>query len=237
MNVRRIRHIALTVAGAGAIAATSTGITYAATASSPTVYACASSHGTLRLLAKGKCASGYKKVSINKQGPRGATGKTGKTGATGKTGKTGPQGPGGISFVTATTADTTVSNQVGPVGATGLQIDAVCNAGASGSTEIDIFDTDGTADYRVGGTVGFSGGSTAYPVYNGGQQGSFSTGVQPLSFTQTADKGANAELINTGGDLTANLLVTRSGHTFTVTVHSSQSSARCETDVQVTPAS
>lgn len=83
------------VAGLVTVGAAST-VSYAAGSTAAGVTACANSKGRLALVtSKNKCAKGFTKVTIAKQGPRGATGATGMTGATGKTGA---QGPGARSY-------------------------------------------------------------------------------------------------------------------------------------------
>jgi hypothetical protein len=73
-----------------------TGVTFAATASSSGVKACVNSHGDLALLSKSKCPHGYKATTISKQGPAGKTGKTGATGPRGTQGAQGVPGAQGV---------------------------------------------------------------------------------------------------------------------------------------------
>jgi hypothetical protein len=89
--------IAIGVTGSFATAAT-----YAATTHRGYT-ACASSKNRLATMtSKGKCPSGFHKVSVGAAGPRGKQGKTGAQGATGLQGKpgeqgeTGQQGPAGV---------------------------------------------------------------------------------------------------------------------------------------------
>jgi hypothetical protein len=75
------------------------GFAVAAGTSPRAVHACANSKGDLQLLsAKGKCAKGYSKVTLDKTGPKGATGARGKPGTTGKA------GPGAQSSVATSTS-------------------------------------------------------------------------------------------------------------------------------------
>jgi hypothetical protein len=77
----RARVLAVVVA-AGLAVAVAGGVGYAAgTSSRTTVKACANSKGRLALLSsRSKCRAGFKKVTLNKQGPKGAPGAKGATG-------------------------------------------------------------------------------------------------------------------------------------------------------------
>jgi hypothetical protein len=89
----------LMVGGAALIAALgATGVTYAATSGTPKLHACANSAGVLALLnSKGKCPSGFTKVTLNAQGVAGSTGPAGPRGLAGPSGASGAQGPAAIS--------------------------------------------------------------------------------------------------------------------------------------------
>jgi uncharacterized low-complexity protein len=120
--------------GIVAVLAAGSGIAIAATTAHPAVHACSSkSNHRLGLLSHGKCAKGFKKVTLGAQGPRG---------------KTGPQGPG------ATYQQQTVSND--DIQATiehnvaGIAVHATC--GKAANVSIQLAPASGTGTIEMYGT-------------------------------------------------------------------------------------
>lgn len=217
------------------IAAAAGGVAYAATTTTApqVVYACSNSSGTLRLLSSGRCPSGYVKISMNRQGPRGLTGPRGSTG---------PAGPGATTVrVTSDTVATSSSDRI--IAGTGLTLHAVCNAGQAGtSSGIYLLDTSASADYTVSGSYDLTApGAHGFLVYDGGSHPNLAAGLGLIEFTQPAALNANGEFVlqydtGTGGLMTADVTVTRSGHKVLLHLLLSQAASHCVAQANITPA-
>jgi hypothetical protein len=233
MQSQRIRRAILGVLGALVVAAAASGITYAATATTPQVlHACSNAHGMLRLLQNGHCPHGFSKVSLNKQGPRGLTGARGATG---------PAGPRPFT-VRAASDNATSSFQDHPIDGLGLTVHPVCNVAAGSSSGLYLHDTTGSVGYTVNGSYNLTAnGAHALLVYNGGSHPNLAPDLGLVEFDQPAQVGANAEFVvqydaGAGGQLAADVVVTRSGKKVLIHLFLSQSSTHCVAQAEVTPA-
>jgi collagen triple helix repeat protein len=254
----------LVVAGAVAVAASATGITYAATTTTAKpVYACANSKGTLRLLAKGKCPRGFAKVAINKQGVRGLTGPRGRTGARGPQGEQGVQGiqgnqgvpgnqgiqgvpgtpgPGAVAVSAGTTSSVSTDFHDLPVPGLGLTMRAVCLAGTSGVSGLYLMDQSLTAAYAVKGSYHLTtqGSGRANLVNNGGAGPNLPAGLGLVDYTQpVGGLGLASEFVTTynngGAEYTADATVTRAGKTVLLHVYLHTAADRCFVQGFATP--
>lgn len=208
------------------LAAAAGGVAYAASTatSSQIIYACSSPGGTLSLLSHGHCASGYTKISLNRQGP------------------TGPAGPGASTVrVTSNTSATSVLTR--GVAGTGLSLTAICNATEVGATSnIYLLDTNASASYTVNGSYDLSApGAHAFLVYDGGSHGNLASGLGVVELTQPAQLHANSEFVlqydsGTGGLMTSDVTVTRAGHKVLIHLLLSQSASHCVAQAEIIPA-
>jgi hypothetical protein len=220
-----------------------TGITYAASASKGYL-ACANSKGDLGVLAKGKCAKGFKKVSVGAKGATGPRGAKGETGAKGDTGNIGLQGPGAISSVVSTTSTTTVQSPVATIG-DDFQVQSSCAAGIGGSFAIaadaGTYTIDGTTNWHsqsLGPTAGYS-----YTNASGDQSGPISSGLNPISFTQiTSTNGRLTDVEvsldgtpNAEGDLWASLYLSNTTTQFTINLKIDVTNTTCLVNAQTIP--
>jgi hypothetical protein len=111
------------------------------------VVACyAKTGGDLRVLKKGKCRRGEKRLRWNRTGPAGAAGPAGQTGRTGATGPTGPTGPDGAPGAPGST---------GPQGSQGSQGSAAASmlTGNTGNVPANVgvtlyLNPSGVSEYR-----------------------------------------------------------------------------------------
>jgi hypothetical protein len=218
----RALKVGLSLTAGLAVAGTAAGVTYAATtASTKAVYACANKPGTLRLLAKGKCPSGYAKVAINKQGPRGLTG---------------PQGPGAVTLSTAST-----TNGVGaPVktvalGALKLDLGVYCKPGTNAALSIGFHKNTPLGAWNVSGltfatTDQYGLKVNGIPISGGSGSWGFDEAVD-------GTEGNDVRLsVASGGRLQGSLLLTRDGRSATVEVAlDAFVNDACSARAQVTP--
>jgi hypothetical protein len=229
----RALRVAVTLAAGVAVAVTAAGVTYAATTSTTTkvVHACANRAGTLRLLNKGKCPAHYRKVAINRQGPRGLTGPRG------------PQGPGAIGL-TATQADATPKESP-TIGHTGLTV----SAGCTGATESFVYVTQPAKDlgnsapaWTVSGSSQLANNATALVLHDPGPTLDAVAGGPSLIEISQPDGTASVEFLFEGNGLhTANdwyvdLLVTRNHHVFALHAALHVDGTACSTRLVATPA-
>jgi hypothetical protein len=206
----RALKVGLSLTAGLAVAGTAAGVTYAATtASTKAVYACANKPGTLRLLAKGKCPSGYAKVAINKQGPRGLTGARG------------PQGPGAVPLTAAATG-AAASSPASRRTLTELHLvfGVDCKTGDHAALDIG-FDSAAPSGWTVSGLTYTSASAYGLKVngtsYIGGS-GSWGFDKAVDGFTGNYVRVSLGYDTNTssGYRLQGSLLVTRGGHSATV---------------------
>jgi len=243
----RALRIALTIVAGVAVAATAAGVTYAATSSTTkVVYACANRTGTLKLLSKGICPRGYSKVAINKQGPRGLTGPRGSQGVRGPRGLQGIQGdpgPGALTIRSATdsTSQTDVHDQLVP--GTGLNVHAVCEAGDGSASGVYLDDKDASASYAVTGSYDLQApGAHAVLVYTGHTNGpNLASGLGLVEYTQSASLNSSSEFViqedsSTGGQMTADVTVTRGGERFILHLYVAESPTHCVAQAEIIPA-
>lgn len=243
MNSTRTARIGITVLVTGALVAGAAGVTRAANAAPSTkgFSACANGKGTLRLVdGKGRCAKGYQKVTLGKQGLRGAIGPRGAVGARGPQGQRGATGARGAAAqtlaVTATAAGTSSVKTTELIGGTGLRISLVCVAGQEAAIYIE--DTTGASDWTVGGSTSYaSAGGTANYIVTDGAGGvltpAIEVGTKPANFVVPKSKTANFEMINRSGMLAADILVARGGHTFTVDLSTQLAGSGCGAQAQI----
>jgi len=221
------RFLLVAVLSAVALAAVASGITYAATSTTTaTLHACANRAGTLRLLQHGKCPSGYAKVSLNRQGPRGLTG---------------PAGPGAFTMRAATDSSTTsVVDRALP--GTGLTAHALCAVGSGFQSALYLEDMTGTSSYTVNGSAeNSSPGAHAVLVYGPSGHPNLPAGTSLVEISQSAALHANSEFVlfdddSAGGQLTADVVVTRAGRKAIIHLYLYQSGTHCVAQAEVTPA-
>lgn len=221
------RFLLVAVLSAVALAAVASGITYAATSTTTaTLHACANRAGTLRLLQHGKCPSGYAKVSLNRQGPRGLTG---------------PAGPGAFTMRAVTDSSTTaVVDRALP--GMGLTAHVLCAVGTGSQSALYLEDVSGTTAYTVNGSADqTSSGAHATLVYDTGSHGNLPNGPSLVEITQPADLHANSELVlqsdtSAGGQLSADVVATRAGKKAIIHLYLFQSGTHCVAQAEVTPA-
>lgn len=227
MPQSRPARLALVAGTLAIVAASASTITYAATNGTTDVAACTNSAGTLRLLdSKGKCASGYSKVTIAQEGPQGPAGPQGKAGPGAKT-------------VTIATRGTTAKSASYQVPATTIRAVVTCSAGVAGRASLRLVDPIGVVPFRaVGSTVVDQGEA---PVYSTSDDSGTEvpTGVVD-TFALLAEKGPDQAVgfeIGAAADRTnaisVQVLVTVGGRSFSVTAYAAQSAARCESTAQV----
>lgn len=230
MPMNRIQRVAATIAAAGAIAAASTGITYAAT-SNATVYGCANVHGALRLLSSsGKCPAGYHKVAISLHPAPGKRGAAGAKGAAGAAGATGVRGTSAIALLNRTTTATqsVVTRKLPNVG---LIAYSVCNAD---NAEIVLFDDNGIGDYDVQGRslIALGGSGKALLTANSQTQ-PLPAGPSTVFYRQAA--GGGSAIYIKAGQLADHLLLTRNGTSVSLDLFLLSAADHCLANLQATP--
>jgi hypothetical protein len=231
MALPRAHRIAVVTLVLVASAAAATGITYAATTTTTkVVYACANRGGTLKLLAKGECPSGYAKVAINKTGPRGPRGLTGSTG---------PAGPVAVT-VNAADTDGTVDSHDVTIPGMGLAARATCTKAATAS--FSFVDNDATAGaYDVLGDTFLSTPGSSHASLETTTSQPIGSGLLTIDFTRAAAGGGAASSVvatfGTGAPvLTASMAVKRNGKTALVKFDLSVTANDCFVRADVTPA-
>jgi hypothetical protein len=233
-HVTMIAVVALAVSAVG-------GFAVAAGTSTRTVHACANSKGDLKLLsAKGRCAKGYSKVTLDKTGPKGATGVRGKPGAPGTPGMAGPGAQ--SSVATGTSPNEDVDGSSLSVAGTDLTILTQCSAGDH--TRVTI---NGSSNYVVRGAVqaAITGDATSDVFYqvdaNDGATTDIHNGGSLIDYANNAGAALRsseieADFESTGGaELGTTVLVTDGAVTFSMTVFLAVDMTSCQVSVQVTP--
>jgi hypothetical protein len=232
MNTIGWRYAGAVAATAIAVAAATSGITYAATRATPqVVYGCINSHSVLKLLANGHCANGYAKVGINRSGVRGPRGLKGPTGAAGPGVRTAY-----VTSMTDTGKNTTIS-----IASIHLNVYLVCNVGAFSQSSVYLIDNGGASAYRVTGWADVTLGGGFADVTPAGNDDSLSGGLTALDFTQPGDEPSAVEFrayTNSGASprMRADLTIRRDGHTWIVRFYVDQNPTKCRSWAAVIPA-
>jgi hypothetical protein len=125
----------------------------------------------------------------------------------------------------------------------GLTVHVVCNTGAIGtSSGFYLLDTDGSAPYTANGSYNLSApGAHAFLVYDAGSHPNLASGLGLVEFTQPAAFNSNSEFVlqsdsASGGQMTADVVATRSGEKVLIHLYLYQSSTHCVAQGDVTPA-
>jgi hypothetical protein len=230
----RVASVVVLAAAGLAIAATATGITYAATNTDGSVRACANSKGTLRLLdAHGNCPANYTKVSISKRGPRGKTGKTGPRG------KQGPAGPGAMRLAISS-ANGLKSKETAHIAGSTLTVEVLCDPADNAQVYVNL-DQPG-APFTFEGTAGYVGMGTGSLVY---QNPTSETSIESQDLTEATAQVAAAQLgdahsvefTSMNGTVAANLVLAQGSKVFSVQLGAFHSDNACWAHAMVIPAS
>jgi hypothetical protein len=222
----RLGPIATLTAAAVVVALCAAGVTYAAT-TPQTVQACINSHGVLRLLSNGHCATGYAKVRINRSAVRGPRGPAGSRGAV---------GPGPLYVgVTHTTPDFVHESVF--VKSLNLNVRAECNVGGLPTISRIYLEKLATTKFTVTGSA-ISFGSPPTFEYAGTSH-FLGSGSIPVRFTEPGSAQTSVQIYVSGGtpgQVSAELTVTRDGTSALIHFYIDQSPGKCAAQAWVSPA-
>ena len=201
MPASRTRHVILIALGAVAVAAAASGITYAATVTTPQVlHACSNAKGTLRLLQNGHCPAGYSKVGINKQGPRGLP------------------GPGAVRLAVKSASCGVCSQTSGAIAGSGLTVEVLCDPQQDAQVYINVavagsaFTVEGDASYSGTG----DGNALWLNAAGDGVVTTHLTSTPTVLSTEQVGSEHSVEFTAPGGSLVGDVLVTQANHMFSV---------------------